>query len=86
VLKCDSKPEGKSLNQFLFDKALEFKDSMKQEKLLLSENEKQQVFIRLEREKMIPIWTSDVDVSGGKTNGDDDMSYKVDENWEEELI
>jgi len=52
----------------------------------LRENEELQAFIRSEREKMIPIWTGDADVSSGETNMDDDMSCNVGENWEEELI
>jgi len=59
---------------------------VKQERLHLRENEELQAFIRSEREKMIPIWTGDADVSSGETNMDDDMSCNVGENWEEELI
>jgi len=40
------KPEGKSVSQFLNDKAIEFKESVGQVRLLLRENSDLKAFIR----------------------------------------
>ena len=87
-LKCHNKPEGKSVSQFLCDKANEFKDTVKRERSYLRANSDLKSFIRADREKLIPIWNGEDDSNisskfDEKDNYDDDMS--VGENWEDDL-
>jgi hypothetical protein len=86
VLKCHGKPEGKSVSQFLYDKAIEYKESVRKDRVLLRDNSDLRTFIRSEREKLIPLWNGNV-VSAACISSafdDDDMSNSG-EGWEDEL-
>ena len=85
-MKCNPRPDGKPVNQYLFDKASEFKETVRKDRELLRSNQELKLFIRAEREKLIPIWTGEVPVGddGMIQNYDDDDSITYD-NWEDEL-
>ena len=86
VLKCNGKPEGKSVSQFLYDKAIEYQESVRKDRVLLRDNSDLRTFIRSEREKLIPLLNGNVLSAAclSSTFDDDDMS-NIGESWEDEL-
>ena len=85
ALKCHNKPEGKSVSQFLYVKAIEFKESVRNDRVLLRDNSDLREFIRSEREKLIPIWNGNVSTACLSSVFDDDDMSNIGYSWEDEL-
>ena len=82
-MKCSQRPEGKSVSQFLFDKASEYKETVRKDRELLRASQELKLVIRAERENLIPVWTGEVsavDEDGGRIENFDDDSITYD-NW-----
>ena len=72
-------------SQFLYDKAIEYKESVRKDRVLLRDNSDLRTFIRSEREKLIPLWNGNVSAACLSSTFDDDDMSNIGESWEDEL-
>jgi len=85
ALKYHNKPEGKSDSQFLYDKAIEFKESVRNDRVLLRDNSDLRELIRSEREKRIPLWNGNESTACLSSVFDYDDMCNIGESWEDEV-